>query len=72
MRVRDVPVRFERVPRLPHGGKLLIDEVPGADTVVWVREDLTDEDAKRLLCKIWARGGRPMLTGLVEEAMLAS
>ncbi|MDJ0342178.1 hypothetical protein QMK19_03130 [Streptomyces sp. H10-C2] len=72
MRIRDVPVRFERVPSLPHGGKLAVDELPGEDTVVWVRDDQNDEDVALLLCEIWALGGRPMLTELVEATMLAS
>jgi len=44
MRVRDVSVRIERVLSIPHGAKLLIDEPPGEDLVVWATGDQTDED----------------------------
>lgn len=51
MRVRDVPVRIERVPCIPHGAKVLIDKPPDGMCVAWVREDLDDETAAILIAR---------------------
>jgi hypothetical protein len=42
MRVRDVSVRIERVLSMPHDARLLIDEPPGEDLVVWALADLPE------------------------------
>ncbi len=44
MRACDVSVHIEHVPSIPHGAKLLIEEPPGEVLVVWVINDLPDED----------------------------
>lgn len=51
MWVQDVPVRVERVPCIPHGAKVLIDEPNGGMCVAWIREDLDDETAAILIAR---------------------
>lgn len=52
MWVQDVPVRVERVPCIPHGGKVLVDKPPNGDEcVIWVRDDLDDQDAAQLITR---------------------
>jgi hypothetical protein len=51
MRVRDVSVRVERVPHIPHGGRLLVEESPGEERVVWIREDQYDQETADLIAQ---------------------
>lgn len=49
MRVQGVPVRQERVAFIPFGVKVLVEAPPGAEIVIWVREDQTEEQADALI-----------------------
>lgn len=49
MQVHGVSVRVERVPCIPHGAKVLIDEPAGEERVAWVRDDLDDQEAAALV-----------------------
>lgn len=49
MRARDVSVRIERVARIPHGAKFMIDAPPGEDVVIWVQDDQGDNELAAFL-----------------------
>lgn len=56
MRVHDATVRIERVLSMPHDARLLIDEPPGEDLVVWALADQTDEDIAEAIDKYLPQG----------------
>jgi len=61
MRVRDVSVRAERVLSMPHGARLLIDEPPGEDLVVWVLTGVTDDDVAAALDRYLFSADPPLI-----------
>lgn len=42
-------VRVERVRRLPHGAKMMVDQAPHGPVVIWIDESVSPEQAD-----IWA------------------
>jgi len=42
-------VRVEKVRGIPCGGRMVIDQPPGEDLVVWVDDRLTDHEVSGLL-----------------------
>lgn len=51
MQVQGVSVRVERVPCIPRGAKVLIDEPVGEERIAWVRDDLDDGVAATLVAE---------------------
>lgn len=72
MRARDVSVRIERVLRIPHGAKLLIDAPPGEDVVVWVRADQDDKQIAAFVNQALAKSQCPHMGIVTHEQRTAS